>query len=94
VVKTVYRELNEGTPDYYRLPDSSAAVAQTLLSYQSSHRPQDLWRLVTPDQRSASIWLQLNSGDNVDMSQVIDHVDGYLQNHPLPPGVEPPAAGC
>jgi len=39
VVKTVYRELNEGTPDYYRLPDSSAAVAQTLLSYQSSHRP-------------------------------------------------------
>ena len=93
VVKTVYRELNEGTPDYYRLPDSSAAVAQTLLSYQSSHRPQDLWRLVTPDQRSASIWLQLNSGDNVDMSQVIDHVDGYLQNHPLPPGVEMRWAG-
>jgi predicted RND superfamily exporter protein len=93
VVKTVYRELNEGTPDYYRLPDSSAAVAQTLLSYQSSHRPQDLWRLVTPDQRSASIWLQLNSGDNVDMSQVIDHVDNYLQSHPLPPGVEMRWAG-
>ncbi len=93
VVKTVYRELNEGTPDYYRLPDSSAAVAQTLLSYQSSHRPQDLWRLVTPNQRSASIWLQLNSGDNVDMSQVIDHVDNYLQSHPLPPGVEMRWAG-
>ena len=93
VVKTVYRELNEGTPDYYRLPNSSAAVAQTLLSYQSSHRPQDLWRMVTPDQRSASIWLQLNSGDNVDMSQVIDHVDGYLQSHPLPPGVEMRWAG-
>ena len=93
IVKTVYRELNEGTPDYYRLPDSSAAVAQTLLSYQSSHRPQDLWRMVTPDQRSASIWLQLNSGDNVDMSQVIDHVEGYLQSHPLPPGVEMRWAG-
>jgi len=93
VVKTVYRELNEGTADQYRIPDSSAAVAQTLLSYQSSHRPQDLWRLVTPDQRSASIWLQLKSGDNVDMTQVIDFVDDYLLSHPLPPGVEMDWAG-
>ena len=93
VVKTVYRELNEGTPDFYRIPDSSAAVAQTLLSYQSSHRPQDLWRLVTPNQRSASIWLQLKSGDNVDMSQVIAHVDDYIASHPLPAGVEMRWAG-
>jgi len=93
VVKTVYRELNAGTPDHYRIPDSSAAVAQTLLSYQSSHRPQDLWRLVTPNQRSASIWLQLKSGDNVDMSQVVAHVDDYIINHPLPPGVEMRWAG-
>ncbi len=93
VVKTVYRELNAGTPDYYRIPDSSAAVAQTLLSYQSSHRPQDLWRLVTPNQRSASIWLQLKSGDNVDMSQVIAHVDDYIVSHPLPAGVEMRWAG-
>ena len=93
VVKTVYRELNEGTSDYYRIPDSSAAVAQTLLSYQSSHRPQDLWRLVTPNQRSASIWLQLKSGDNVDMSQVIAHVDNYIVSHPLPAGVEMRWAG-
>jgi len=93
VVKTVYRELNEGTSDYYRIPDSSAAVAQTLLSYQSSHRPQDLWRLVTPNQRSASIWLQLKSGDNVDMSQVIAHVDDYIASHPLPAGIEMRWAG-
>ncbi|MBV1931242.1 MAG: MMPL family transporter, partial [Porticoccaceae bacterium] len=93
VVKTVYRELNEGRADYYRIPDSSAAVAQTLLSYQSSHRPQDLWRMVTPNQRSASIWLQLKSGNNVDMTQVVDFVDDYLLSHPLPPGVEMRWAG-
>ncbi|MBQ0720194.1 MAG: MMPL family transporter [Gammaproteobacteria bacterium] len=93
VVKTVYRELNGGSADNYRIPDSSAAVAQTLLSYQSSHRPQDLWRLVTPDQRSASIWLQLKSGDNVDMSQVVDFVDDYRLSHPLPAGVEMRWAG-
>ena len=93
VVKTVYRELNGGTADYYRIPDSSAAVAQTLLSYQSSHRPQDLWRMVTPNQRSASIWLQLKSGNNVDMTQVVDFVDDYLLSHPLPAGVEMRWAG-
>ncbi len=93
VVKTVYRELNEGRADYYRIPDSPAAVAQTLLSYQSSHRPQDLWRMVTPNQRSASIWLQLKSGNNVDMTQVVDFVDDYLLSHPLPPGVEMRWAG-
>lgn len=93
VVKTVYRELNEGRADYYRIPDSSAAVAQTLLSYQSSHRPQDLWRMVTPNQRSASLWLQLKSGNNVDMTQVVDFVDDYLLSHPLPQGVEMRWAG-
>ena len=70
--------ITEGTPEYYRIPNSSATVAQTLLSYPSSHRPQDLWRLVTPNYRSASIWLQVKSGDNVDMIQITAHVDDYI----------------
>lgn len=93
LVKTVYRELQGGDQVQYKLPHSSAAVAQTLLSYQSSHRPQDLWHMVTPDFSSAVIWLQLKSGDNQDMSQVIEFVDQWMQANPAPEGVDTHWAG-
>jgi hypothetical protein len=64
------------------------AVAQTLLQYQSSHRPQDLWHMVTPDYSSTALWLQLKSGDNQDMSRVMQALDTYLDDNPLPAEVE------
>ena len=42
-------------------------MAQTYLTTQNGHRPQDPWCIVTPDYRKTSIRLLLNSGDNVDM---------------------------
>ncbi|WP_370279790.1 RND family transporter [Pontibacterium sp.] len=93
LLKTVYRELNGGEADQYKLPGSAAAAAQTILSYQSSHRPNDLWHMVTPDYRSTVLWLQLKSGDNQDMSKVIDLVNRYVEANPLPQGVEANWAG-
>ncbi len=87
VVKVVNRELRGGAETDYVIPDSVPAVAQTLLQYQSSHRPQDLWHMVTPDFSSTAIWLQLTSGDNQDMSSVIAAVDAYLADNPLPTDV-------
>lgn len=84
VVKTVNRELRSGEALDYRLPDSPNAVAQTLLQYQSSHRPQDLWHFVTPDYRESLVWLQLTSGDNQDMTAVVESVSQYVQENPLP----------
>jgi len=93
VVKVVNRELRGGDAADYRVPATVPAVAQTLLQYQSSHRPQDLWHMVTPDYTSTAIWLQLTSGDNQDMTQVMRFVDGYLAENPLPPGIEMRWAG-
>ncbi|USE35574.1 RND family transporter [Endozoicomonas sp. SCSIO W0465] len=87
IVKTVNRELQSGEPDDFVIPDTSAGVAQTLLQYQSSHRPQDLWHFVTPDYRRSLMWLQLTSGDNQHMSQVVDFVQQYIANNPLPDGL-------
>lgn len=84
VVKTVNRELRSGNQTDFVLPESSNGVAQTLLQYQSSHRPQDLWHFVTPDYRQSLIWLQLTSGDNQDMTAVVKLVEDYVQAHPLP----------
>lgn len=94
LVKTINRELVSGEPEDYRLPASAGGVSQALLSFQSSHRPHDLWRFVTPDFTEANIWLQLPSGDNQDMGRVLEAVDAFIADTPPPEGVEWDWAGA
>jgi len=84
VIKTVHRELLLGKMEEFRIPDSSSAVAQTLITYQGGHRPHDLWHFVTPDYRKTSLWVQLKSGDNQDMAAVEQEVADYIAAHPMP----------
>jgi predicted RND superfamily exporter protein len=88
VVKTVHRELLGGGDDAFRIPDRPGAVAQTLITYQNGHRPQDLWHFVTPDYRSASLWVQHTSGDNQDMSRVVEALDEFIARNPPPAAFE------
>lgn len=87
VVKTVHRELFLGKNESFRIPDTQAAVAQTLITYQNSHRPDDLWHFTTPDYDKAVLWVQLKSGDNKDMSKVVELVDQFMANNPAPVAV-------
>ena len=80
VVKKVHYELMEGNQEFNVIPKTSAAVAQTLLSFQNSHDPDDLWHLVTPDYQKANLWIQLKSGDNKDMEPVLKTVTEFFEN--------------
>jgi len=84
VVRKVYQELTDGSDANYKIPGSSAAVAQCLLQFQSSHNPDDLWHLAAWDYSSADIWIQLTSGDNMDMQNVVEAVDEYIRDNPPP----------
>lgn len=84
VVKKVYQELIDGRLENAIIPDTSPKIAQTLLQYQSSHKPDDLWHLVTQDYMHANIWCQLTSGDNKDMEAVVESIDQYLMDNPPP----------
>ncbi|MCB9991980.1 MAG: MMPL family transporter [Rhodospirillales bacterium] len=84
IVKTVHRELLLGEEKEFRIPDSASGVAQTLITYQNSHRPDDLWHFVTPSYDKTVLWIQLKSGDNVDMNKVIDAVDRFMADHDAP----------
>jgi hypothetical protein len=84
IVRVVHRELLGGGEEQFRIPDRADTVAQTIFTFQGSHRPQDLWHFVTPDYRSANLWLQLNSGDNMDMEAVVDHVEDFIAANPPP----------
>ena len=84
IVKKVHQELIDGKPENYKIPDSSAAVAQCLLQFQSSHNPDDLWHMVTTDYMHTNIWMQLPSGDNKDMQKVVKAVKKYFKDNPPP----------
>ena len=93
VVRKVHQELIDGKLENNKIPDTSAAVAQCLLQFQSSHNPDDLWHLVTTDYMSANIWLQLTSGDNKDMEKVVKEVALFLEKNPPPADIEHKWAG-
>ncbi|MBN1456858.1 MAG: MMPL family transporter, partial [Sedimentisphaerales bacterium] len=84
VVKKIHQELIDGRQESYIIPGTSAAVAQCLLQFQSSHNPEDLWHLVTYDYMKANIWIQLTSGDNKDMEKVVHGVNEFFTRTPPP----------
>jgi hypothetical protein len=88
IVKKVHQELIDGKPENYKIPDSSNAVAQCLLQFQSSHNPDDLWHMVTFDYMHTNIWMQLPSGDNKDMEKVVKAVDEFFTQNPPPVPLE------
>ena len=84
VVKKVYYELLGGDKVNNKVPDTRNAVAQCLLSFENSHKPDDLWHLVSTDYNKANIWIQLKSGDNQDMEKVVKRVDEFIMKNPPP----------
>ncbi|MFH1189510.1 MAG: MMPL family transporter [Candidatus Omnitrophota bacterium] len=84
VTKKVYYELLGGDKAQSKIPSSKEAVAQCLISYENSHKPDDLWHFVTPDYSKLNLWLQLRSGDNRDMTRVTRHVEEFFRANPPP----------
>ncbi|MBF0244069.1 MAG: MMPL family transporter, partial [Planctomycetes bacterium] len=84
VVKKVHQELYEGKIEKHSIPDTINAVSQCLISFQGSHKPDDLYHLVTPDYSKANLWVQLKSGDNKDMETLIHSVKEYFASNPPP----------
>ncbi|MDZ7642730.1 MAG: MMPL family transporter [Desulfurivibrio sp.] len=84
LVRKVYQELRGGAPEDYRLPERAGGVAQTLMAFQNSHNPDDLWHLVTPDFRKANLWLQLKEGDNQVMARTVSDFEEFMAANPPP----------
>lgn len=84
LVKKIYYELLGGDKINNVIPETKAAIAQTLISFENSRKPDDLWHLTTPDYSKLNIWIQLRSGDNKDMDKVLRYVEGYLSDNPPP----------
>jgi hypothetical protein len=87
VVSKVNQELTDGRPESFRVPDKLQSVSECYMQYQQSHRPHDLWHLVTPDYMRANITMLFPSGDSTNTQAAVDAVDAYILHHPLPAGM-------
>lgn len=87
IVKKVYYELLGGDKKNNVVPNSPQAVAQALISFENSHKPDDLWHFVTPDYSKANVWMQLTSGDNKQMAAAVRQVAAYFEKNPAPAGI-------
>ncbi len=88
IVRTVRRDFVSGKQEDYRIPASKSAVGQMLVQFQSSHRKDDLWHFATKDYRTTSIWLQLTSGDNRNMSRIVRNLEKFMRQTPPPVPME------
>ena len=84
VVRKVNQELIDGRPENFRIPDKLQGVSECYLQYQQSHRPHDLWHLVTPDYRQANIRMQFATGDSMNTRATVAAVDAYFKAHAPP----------
>jgi hypothetical protein len=93
VVKKIYYELLGGDKKDDVVPPTKPAVAQCLMSYQNSHKPDDLWHFTNPAFTKTNIWFQLKSGDNRDMSKVVADVDKFISGNKPPYAIKHNWAG-
>lgn len=84
VVSKVNQELIDGQPENFRIPDKMQSVSECYLQYQQSHRPNDLWHLVTPDYSQANIQMQFPTGDSMNTKATVDAVNAYFKANPPP----------
>lgn len=84
VVCKLNQELIDGDIKNFKVPDTVKAVSECYMQYQQGHRPKDLWHLVTPDYRKASILLQFTAGDSRDTKKAVEEVSKYFKANKPP----------
>ncbi len=88
VIKRINYVLHDEDNRYYRLPEDRQTIGQYLFLFLMSSKPDELDHFVDYDYQKANVWVQLRSGDNRDMSAVVETVNQYIEENPLPKGIE------
>lgn len=68
----------------FSVPTTAAGVGQVFTQLEGMKKKDSLFHLVTRDYQHANLWVQLTSGDNRDMEQVVTLVEKYLTDNPPP----------
>lgn len=87
VVKRVNYVLHDEDRRYEVLPTEKDTTGQYLFLFLMSSAPDELDNFTDYSFSKANIWVQLRSGDNRDMTEVVKHTEAFVRANPLPSGV-------
>lgn len=94
IIKKVRYELFGADSSKMVLPESREEIAQMLFLYEiSGGDPDDLFKMISSDYAQANVWVQLNNGDNMSVSSVVEQAERYMQANPPPEGMTVAWAG-
>lgn len=65
----------------FRVPETAAGVGQVFTQLEGMKKKDSLFHLITRDYNKINIWVQLKSGDNLDMLSVVRHVEKMIYKH-------------
>lgn len=74
-VALINKEMNEGKPEEYRIPDKADLIPQYLLFFTSS----DLERYVSPDYSKTNIIVRHNISSSVDLKNALKKLDEVIE---------------
>ena len=77
----------------FAIPETAAAAGQVYIQLEGMKKKDTLFHMVTRDYQGANIWVQLTSGDNQDMTMVVEDVKQYVADHQPPIPLEVKWAG-
>lgn len=69
--------MHEDREEFDTVPESREMTAQYLLLYEMSGDPENLWKVVDNEYRSANMIVQLKSDDSRTITNVVSFLDGY-----------------
>jgi len=93
LVKRVNWAMHDEDKAFSVVPETREEIAQYLFLFGMSGNPRDLDHFLDYDQKSADLWMQLSSGDNQSMQQVVQAAESYIAAHPMPAGLSHNWAG-
>jgi uncharacterized protein len=77
-------QLASRNQSFYSIPDSASAIGQIYIQLEGMKKKDTIFHLVSRDFQEANIWVQLTSGDNQDMSSVVEDVKIFTEMNPPP----------
>ncbi len=78
---------------FYSIPPNPSAVGQVFIQLEGMKKKDSLFHLITKDYGEVNLWVQLKSGDNTDMQDVVDAVETWMANNPAPVELDAEWAG-
>lgn len=77
-LKQINQALNEGNPEYFRVPDTTEAIAQFLLLYSLASDPTDFEEEIDYDYQTANIRVNINRGSYQDIKPIVEALEAYV----------------